>query len=74
LRRWASADDATAAWNRSVGSFDGRLVVTAKQIAELSGTSFTAERLPREIETSVRELRRVDELGSAVASLSPPPD
>jgi DNA recombination protein RmuC len=62
-------DDAVAAWNRSVGSFDGRLVVTAKQIAELSGTGFAVGRAPREIETAARELRRVDELEAAATAV-----
>lgn len=62
-------DDAVEAWNKSVGSFDGRLVVTAKQIAELSGTSFALVRTPQTIETALRELKKRDELEAAAASV-----
>jgi DNA recombination protein RmuC len=67
----AKLDGAVDAWNASVGSFDGRLVVTAKQIAELSGTSFAMPKAPRIVETTVRELKKVDQLQSAAATALP---
>lgn len=65
----AKLDDAVEAWNKSVGSFDGRLVVTAKQIAELSGTAFSLARTPQKIETATREPKKLDELEAAAASV-----
>lgn len=66
----ARLDDSVKAWNASVGSFDARLVVTAKQIADLSGTAFSLTRPPQVIDASVRELQKVDELEAAAASIS----
>jgi hypothetical protein len=45
--------------------------VTAKQIAELSGTSFAMPKAPRIVETTVRELKKVEQLQSAAATALP---
>jgi DNA recombination protein RmuC len=66
----AKLDDSVKAWNMSVGSFDGRLVVTAKQIADLSATAFTIARPPLVIETSPREVQKVGELRAVAASIA----
>lgn len=66
----AKLNDSVKAWNTSVGSFDGRLVVTAKQIADLSGTAFTVARPPQVIETALREVQKVEELQAAAASIA----
>ena len=58
-------DASVKAWNDSVGSFDARLVVTARDIAALSGTELTADRAPQVIETARRDPQNIPELEAA---------
>jgi DNA recombination protein RmuC len=66
-------DGAVDAWNAAVGSFDGRLIPTATEIAALSGTTFAADqkKLPAMIETSVKDVKKMEALGAAAANVIP---
>jgi DNA recombination protein RmuC len=48
-------------WNEAVGSFDGRLSVTAREIAQLSGETLDQPE-PKPVETAVRPLMKVETL------------
>ena len=48
-------------WNEAVGSFDGRLSVTAREIAELSGEALDQSE-PKAVETAVRPVVKIETL------------
>ena len=54
-------ESAVKRWNEAVGSFDGRLSVTAREIAQLSGEAIDHGD-PKPVETGVRPLVKIETL------------
>ena len=48
-------------WNEAVGSFEGRLSVTAREIAQLSGETVDQTE-PKPVESAVRPVMKIETL------------